>query len=259
MKCTHEVIRIVILACLSVAPFAMLHAETGNTTAQSIAQPSVHYESTTDRLTIDVHDASLISVLKAISRQSGVGFLIDPSVERVVSLEASDRPLEQVVKTLTRGMNRVMVHEVRTLPGMGEQNVLVEVQLLPKGQTNTALLMPLLSPEAEAMLRADSRNQAARPMIHERRMARLEKLPPEQRERLEKLEMDKAQQELDRAAAKAERKAERKQEKLARLNERLQQLQSRTGVNPERRQQKINKLTQQIAETQAEPDRATPH
>jgi type II secretory pathway component GspD/PulD (secretin) len=256
MKCGREIIRVVILACLSVSPIAALHAETDSTTAQPDAGPLVRYENTTDRLTIHAHDASLVAVLKAISRQSGVGFLIDPAVEHPVSLEVSDRPLEQVLKTLTRGLNTVMVHDIRTLPGKGEQNVLVEVQLLPKGQTNTALLMPLLSPEAEAMLRADSRNQAAQSMSYERRLSRLEKLPPEQRERAEQIERDKAQQELDRAAAKAERKAERKQEKLARLNERLQKLQSRPpGDDPERRQQKINKLMQQIAETQAEPTR----
>ena len=219
------------------------------------AGPAVRYDAASDRIAIQARDMSFTSLLAQISRQSGVEILIDPTVEHPVSITLQDQPLEKAISGLTRGLNTVLVHDVRTLPGKGEQNVLVTVRLLPKGQTNTALLMPVLSPEAEAMMGAERRDASGARLdnlVNERRMARLEKLPPEKRAKLEKIEADKLQKELERKAAKAEARAGRKQDKLVRLNERLQQVQSREGANPEHKQQQIAAQMQKINKVQAD-------
>lgn len=254
MKGYKTVLQLILLAGLSIAPLSAAFAETSAVMPETVVRQPVRYDSETDRLTVDARSESLTSVLTRISRQSGVEILVDPAVERLVTVSIKDQPLEKVIGQLTRGLNTVMVYDLRSLPGKGEQNVLVRVQLLPKGQTNTALLIPLLSPEAEAMLRADRQDTTGTRvdnLVYERRMARLEKLPAEKRARLEKLEMEKMQKERSKRAAKAEKKAARKQDKLVRLNDRLQKLQSRGGSNPERKQKKVDVLMQQIAETQA--------
>jgi len=224
---------------------------------QAPVQPYVRYDGSADRLTVDAHDGSLTGILARISRLSGVEILVDPAVEHRVNVSIDNQPLEQGLATLTRGLNSVLVHDVRNVAGKGGQNMLVTLKLLPKGQTNMALLMPVLSPEAEAMLRADQRVRSGAPrlgLVNDRRLARLQKLPPEQRERLEQIEKQRVQKDLQRKAERAERKAQRKRDKLERLNERLQraQAQSHGAVSPERRQATVNRIMQDIAEIQAE-------
>jgi len=243
---------LMLLLGLVVAPAGAVTTTGADTNA--VAEQAVQYDAATDRLSIEVQEMSLARLLAQVSRQTGVEILIDPAVERPVSTVIREQPLEKAITELTRGLNTVLVHDVRTLPGSGERNVLISVQLLPKGQTNTALLVPVLSPEAEAMLRADGQDPAAlgAGRVNERRLARLQLLPPEKRARAEESEQQQVQKEVARKVGKAERKVERKQDKLARLNERLQQVQSRNGDSPERKQQKIAALTQKIAEAQAD-------
>ena len=244
-----------LLLGLLAAPALAGTAHVAGTDSLPVAGQAVRYDAVSDRIAIQAQATSLTGLLAQISRQSGVEILIDPAVERPVTMDIKDQPLEQALEALTRGLNTVLVHDVRTLPGKGEQNVLVMVKLLPKGQTNTALLMPVLSPEAEAMLGAELRNaQDARQgkLVNERRMARLEKLSPEKRDKLEKIEAKKLQKEFERKAARAEDRAARKQDKLARLNDHLQRVQSYDGMHPERKQQKVEALQQQIAKIQAE-------
>jgi hypothetical protein len=223
--------------------------------AETPSVPLVHYDGSTDRLSLEAEDASLTGILVRISRLSGVEILVHPDVERRITARIDNQPLEQGLATLTRGLNSVLVHDIRSLPGEEELNMLVTVKLLPPGQTNTALLMPVLSPEAEALIRADRRDRTGARvpgLANDRRLARLQKLPPEQREKVEQIEVEQVSKKLQRTAEKAERRAERKRDKLALMHQRLERLQGRGFANPERHQARISELQRDIAGLLAE-------
>ena len=216
------------------------------------AAQEVRYDAATDRLSLDVQNLSLTEVLERISRQSGVEILMDPSVEHPVTASLQDQPLESVLGNLTRGLNAVMIHDERDLPGQGRQPVLVRLELLPTGETNTALLRPVLSPEAEALLRAKGHDPAD-PLGHERinarRQARLEKMDPAKRERIEQQDAAKASRKAASKAARLENQAKRQQARLERLNAKLTRAQALAATDPES-QQRVQQLTQRIARLQ---------
>jgi hypothetical protein len=217
------------------------------------AAQEVRYDAATDRLSLDVQDRSLTDVLARIARQSDVEILMDPSVERPVTASLQDQPLETVLGNLTRGMNAVMIHDERDLPGQGRQAVLVRMELLPSGETNTALLRPVLSPEAEALLRAkgyDPAGALGHDQVSARRQARLEQMDPAKRERLEKQDAAKANRKAQTEAARAESQAQRQQARLERLNTRLARAQTLAATDPEAGQPRVQQLTQKIARLQ---------
>jgi hypothetical protein len=253
MKC-RQIIFLSVLALGISAPVSPAAAEIAAAVDTAKTGPQVRYNAVTDQLSLDASGASLTGLLQRIARQSGVEILVDPAVERNVTLHIDQQPLEQGIRNLTRGLNTILVHDIRDVPGKGAQNLLVGIKLLPAGQTNTARLVPVLSPEAEALARGSGKDPAGKfnTTADERRAARLAKLPPEQRERLEQAQAKKDQQDNARKAAQAERRAQRKQEKLARLNERLQKAQASAGGNPERNLQEITTLQQKISDTQAD-------
>jgi hypothetical protein len=192
-------------------------------------------------------------LLTRISRQSGVEILADPSVDRPVTASLQDEPIESALTDLTRGMNSVMIHDEHVIPGHGRQPVLVRMELLPKGQTNAALLRPVLSPQAEAVLRAKGRDPGGalgREGLNARRQARLEQMDPAQRERIEEQAAAKAEHKAQRQAAAAERTAQRQQSRLARLSSKLAQAQAMAAANPEGSQQRIQQINQKMARMQ---------
>jgi len=217
------------------------------------APQTVHYDAATDRLSLDVHGLPLTQVLARISRQSGVEILADPAVDHPVTSSLQDQPMDTVLDNLTRGMNAVMIHDERELPGQGRQPVLVRMELLPTGQTNTALLRPVLSPEAEAMMRAKGRDPAdseRRGFLNARREARLEQMDPARREKYEKHAAVQAEHQAKDQAARAERQAQHQQIRLEHLNARLAQAQALAATDPEGSQQRIQQINQKIARIQ---------
>jgi hypothetical protein len=221
--------------------------------ATQLAAQEVRYDAATDRLSLNVQNLSLTEVLARISRQSDVEILMDPSVERPVTASLQDQPLESVLGNLTRGMNAVMIHDERDLPGQGRQPVLVRLELLPTGETNTALLRPVLSPEAEALLRAKGHDPAdplVKTRVNARRQARLEKMDPAQRERIEAQDAAKASRKAESKAARLESQAKRHQARLERLNAKLTRAQALAATDPEAGQQRVQRLNQRIARLQ---------
>jgi hypothetical protein len=243
----------VFIAVAALLAAGTLFAAEDTSPALPSAGQEVRYDAATDRLSLDVKDRSLTDVLARISQQSDVEILIDPAVERPVTVSLQDQPLESVLGNLTRGMNAVMIHDERDLPVQGRQPVLVRMELLPKGQTNTALLRPVLSPEAEAMMRAKGRDPAdseRRGFLNARREARLEHMDPARREKYEKRAAVQAEHQAKDQAARAERQAQHQQIRLEHLNARLAQAQALAATDPEGSQQRIQQINQKIARIQ---------
>lgn len=217
------------------------------------APQQVHYDPATDRLTLNVQDMSLTQLLARISAQTGVEILLDPALERPVTVAVQDQPLEAGLTTLTREYNTVMIHDQRDVPGKGIQTLLTTIKLLPRGQTNTALLRPALSPEAEAVMRAKGHDPAGMPgnggtdaRVSERRAARLEKMTPEQRAKLEQIETDKAKRKAQMQADRAERKVQRQKRQVDNITKQLADAQARMDTNPAYYQQRIQVLTERL-------------
>jgi len=184
----------------------------------------VEYDRETNLLSVHVKEASLKEVLGRIAVKSGMEFQFHPDAEQEVTIEIKQRPLEAALKSLTRGLNTVLVHD--TLPGE-PQPILIGMQILPAGQHDSRGLQPLLNPEGEAFiqekrrarLEEKARPPRARPGIRDyaeqRWLARLEKKPEEERQRL----VEQARQKLDRKAAqkaaREEKRAKRKEERAA--------------------------------------------
>jgi hypothetical protein len=145
-----------------------------------------------------------------------------------------------------------MIHDERDIQGQGRQPVLTRLQLLPVGQTNTALLRPVLSPEAEALVRAKGRDPAgtlAHDRVDARRQARLEQMNPAQRARVEQHAAERTSRNAEEKAARTKRQAKRQQDRLQRLNAQLAQLQAQSATDP-KASQRIEQLNQKIARIQ---------
>lgn len=244
---------------LNTAP--IFAADSGVPAAAAIlaVQQQVHYDRATDRLTLSVQDMSLTQLLAQISRQTGVAILIDPAVERPMTFSMQDQPLEAGLNKLTRGLSTVMIHDQRDVPGKGRQSMLTTVKLLPEGETNAALLRPVLSPEAEALLHAKGRDPASKSgndRVNERRAARLEKMTPEQRAKLEKQEADEANRKGQTKTDRAEQKAKRQQRQVQNITKQLAEAQAKMDTNPAFYQQRVQVLTERLSRIQNGP--ATP-
>ena len=257
MKIRFHLLVLSAVLLLNAAP--LFAADSGEPAAAALpaAQQQVHYDPATDRLTLDVRDMSLTQLLARISAQTGVEILIDPALERPVTVAMQDQPLEAGLTTLTREYNTVMIHDQRDVPGKGSQTLLITIKLLPRGQTNTALLRPALSPEAEAVMRASGRDPAGTPgnaggdaRVSARRAARLEKMTPEQRAKIEQIETDKARRKAQMQADRAEQKAKRQKRQVEDINRQLAKAQARMDTDPEFYQQRIQALTERLGRIQ---------
>jgi hypothetical protein len=217
----------------------------------------VRYDAAMDRLSLDAHDSPLTQVLARISRQSGVEILIDPSVDYPVTASLRDQPLENALATLTRDMNAVMIHDQLEIAGNSRQPVLVRMELLPVGETNTALLRPVLNPGTKALSQAEAHHPARRAghrFLKARLQAWGQHMVPAQSGRIGKRETTDADRKPRNQTMPAERKT---QQQLARLTAKLNRLQTRAASNPETsQQQRIQKISEKIARIQQRQEKA---
>ena len=214
----------------------------------------VRYDAATDRLSLDVHALPLTQVLARISRQSGVEILAAPGIDSPVTASVQNQPLEGALGDLTRGMNVVMIHDQRDVPGQGKQPVLVRMELLPVGQSNKALLHPLRVPGDGATPyagEADPAGARAGRFFNARRQARHRQTDPDRRQERAAAKADNAQ------ATESERQARNRQRRLERLNRQLAEAQALAATDPEASQQHIQKINQKIARIQQRQEKAT--
>jgi hypothetical protein len=71
----------------------------------------VEYNPVTANLTVKAEDADLEGVLALVSRKTGVWVRIDPSIEKRITINLNDIPLESVLLQLSRGLSHSMFYE----------------------------------------------------------------------------------------------------------------------------------------------------
>lgn len=71
----------------------------------------VEYNPDTANLTVKAEDADLEGILALVSHKTGVWVRIDPSIEKRITTELNDTPLESVLRQLSRGLSNSMIYE----------------------------------------------------------------------------------------------------------------------------------------------------
>ena len=71
----------------------------------------VDYDPTTGKLTLKAENAELAEALALVSQKTGVWIRIAPSIEKSISIELTDMPLENALRRLVRGLNHAMFYE----------------------------------------------------------------------------------------------------------------------------------------------------
>lgn len=83
-------------------------------------------------LSVKLKEVELTSVLKEISRQTGIKIQIDESVKGKIAMEFADIPLKEGLKKLLRGKSWVMVSNRITPPDLPEKYKLKGIDIFPK-------------------------------------------------------------------------------------------------------------------------------
>jgi hypothetical protein len=102
---------------------------------------NVSYESKKDLLTVDANGVPLTQILARIAEQSGIEIMIDPSVEKEISIYLPAQPLEKALKQLARGLNYAMHYDKAT-------SRLVAMKIVPQGKLTSGKLISLTKPTA---------------------------------------------------------------------------------------------------------------
>jgi type II secretory pathway component GspD/PulD (secretin) len=109
--------------------------------AENIPGLNVSYDTKNDRLTVDAKKVPLTQILAQISEQSGVEILVDPSVEKDISIYLPAQPLKKALKQIARGLNYAMYYN-------DEDSRLVAMKIVPKGKQGSSNLVPVTHPNA---------------------------------------------------------------------------------------------------------------
>ena len=71
----------------------------------------VDYNPTTGKLTLKAENAELAEALALVSHKTGVWIRIAPSIEKSITIELTNTPLENALRRLVRGLNHAMFYE----------------------------------------------------------------------------------------------------------------------------------------------------
>jgi len=102
----------------------------------------VEYNPVTANLTVKAEDADLEGVLALVSHKTGVWVRIDPSIEKRITIDLNDIPLERVLLQLSRGLSHSMFYESID-NGSGHRLVGIEIvsnQSVPGRRADTQFL-----------------------------------------------------------------------------------------------------------------------
>lgn len=198
-----------ILCLLAMLPVSPIQAVAGTAHAGAAATAAgmqafsnrVEYHKQSDTLDVQAKNASLKSLLRAISLQSGVRIQMDPATNRPMTITLKNVPLDVALKRLARGLNYSFVYD-------GGRNhaktpLLVSMNILPSGKLDSRYLQPVVTPLQAAMQHVD--DHGAGGLSDKRWQALLDKLPAARREALEKAAAKRKKQQ---ARVNAERKAQ---------------------------------------------------
>ena len=226
-------------------------------------EPEVIYDKATDRLSVQADRVSLDGLLARIALLSGVEFLMDPKVEKPVSITLKDRPLEEGLKNIMQTLNLgyAMIYQKKEGQDQSAEPLLISMKIVPKGMENNPNLnlVPVVDVNGEAVIRSFSgrplRSGQTPPSIFDyaekRWQARMNKMPEEKRK---KIEEDMKQRQEKQAARREEvenRRAEREKkvaEHRARREAAEEELRASNPELYELRKQQREEIRQKVME-----------
>lgn len=127
---TINTLLISILFVLCIAP--MLCAE-------NVPRLNVSYDDKEDLLTVDANFVPLTHILSQIATLSGVEIILDPSIQKDISIYLPPQPLENALKQLARDLNYAMQYDKA-----GSR--LVVMKIVPQGKQNSGNLVSATKP-----------------------------------------------------------------------------------------------------------------
>jgi hypothetical protein len=217
--------------------------------AGAAVPPNVEYDREQDRLSMAVEGGSLKGVLQQVAKQSALEVLFDDAADSTLTLTLKEVPLEEGVKRILKGSN----HALRYNKNDEGKNLLIGVIVMPAGQQNSARAHPLVPQGKEAVHFAAQQKAAAAgaeqpaDWSKERWQARLEQMPAELRERLEKQAAKRLAMEekgKEREKRREEREKARQAQSGARMNAHIPEAEQLK--RKEREQQYQEKMKEQL-------------
>jgi hypothetical protein len=103
--------------------------------AENSARFNVSYDRQTGLLTVEADRTPLTQILAQIATQSGVEIMVDPSIEKEISISLPEQPLEKALRKIARGLSYAMYYDV------GDSK-LVAMKILPQGKQGSGNLVP---------------------------------------------------------------------------------------------------------------------
>ena len=103
--------------------------------AENIARLNVSYDRKTGLLTVEADHTPLTQILAQIAAQSGVEIIVDPSIEKEISISLPEQPLEKALKKIARGLSYAMYYDEA-------DSKLVAMKILPQGKQDSGNRAP---------------------------------------------------------------------------------------------------------------------
>lgn len=199
----------------------------------------VTHDRKTDLLNVEARGRSLKTLLQRISLLTGVEILVDDAIEKNIHVIVSNKKLEMGLKQIIRsagGLSYVMIFSDRKSEKKGP--LLLTVKIMPAGKEKTAPLKPVVGLLRETVIhsyhpsgaRANQGDTPVADYARRRWEERLERMSPEQRERVMKQIEDRqaVQKMREERKEKSKKKKKERQEKRKARDEALKER------NPER-------------------------
>ena len=198
---------------------------------------TVTYDKASDHLSVSAEQASLKSVLRRISRLSGIEVLFDDAADEPLTINIESDSLEDGLKRMLKGSNTVYRY------GRNDEDklLLLGVTLLPVGEHVSNNARRLLSVENEAYHRGLSTpltllQQQQLDKTTERWQARLSEMPPARREALEKMVKERQLKQFKRDKRRYElAQRNKKQAELAKAKKLADREKFLQDLSPEQR------------------------
>lgn len=208
------------------------------------AHPAISYDKKTDELTLAAKDASYKETMAQVAALTGIEILMDPKAEHNLTITLSKTPLEKALKDLGRNSSVAFVYsDIKTENTKDKtattRTIITSMQILPKGEAGIGNLQPLLAPAGEAFIHEKNRQFTPKKELQafnfaqQRWDARLKKMPPEQREKLQADATKKVNDIEKRKEKQEQRKEERTKIRQTREQERLADQERMKAENPE--------------------------
>lgn len=215
--------------------------------------PPVTYNKSTDTISINAQNTSYKEILADIATLSGIEIQMHPKAEHSLSITLSDLPLETALKELSHEISYAFFYDKKTVLNPKEsangsvEFILTGMHVLPKGEFSNDMLRPILAPSGEAFIREKNRHSASSQRAEmfnhaqQRWEARLQKMPPETREKL----LTKAQAKREKIEQRHEKRTLRKEKseerRKARKEQREEELEALKINDPERYELKMQR------------------